>query len=323
VSTQDLRIADIRTDGGTQPRAELDPDTVAEYVEAMKGGAEFPAVVVFSDGETYWLVDGFHRVDAAKATGRETIPADVREGTRRDAVLYSVGANATHGLRRTNADKWRAVVTLLGDEEWRQWSDNEIARRCAVSQPYVSKLRDQLGLSYNGYKIARRKGAEYEIDTAKIGTAPRRESRSARFDDLPLPAHPLTEMIPLMAHQTVPGLAESIRTHGLLNPIVMHKGLILDGRLRYLACIEAGVIPQFREYEGDDSDEALWSYLVSVNLIRQSFTETQLAFISLDLADAMQYENEHGTLDGWKPRHARIEPATEPTETETQEGGAA
>ena len=46
-------------------------------------------------------------------------------------------------------------VTLLSDMEWGNWSDSEIARKAAVTQPYVSKLRtlciDQL--SYNSYKI--------------------------------------------------------------------------------------------------------------------------------------------------------------------------
>ena len=32
-------------------------------------------------------------------------------------------------------------MKLLRDEEWSQWSDNEIARQCAVSQRFVSSLR--------------------------------------------------------------------------------------------------------------------------------------------------------------------------------------
>lgn len=45
----------------------------------------------------------------------EKIKADVREGTRRDGILHAVGANATHGNRRTNEDKRRAIVILLND----------------------------------------------------------------------------------------------------------------------------------------------------------------------------------------------------------------
>lgn len=64
--------------------------------------------------------------------------------TKRDAILYSVGVNSDHGLRRSNDDKRQAIMTLLKDEEWSQWSDSEIARQCAVDQTTVSKHRRSL-----------------------------------------------------------------------------------------------------------------------------------------------------------------------------------
>jgi hypothetical protein len=62
----------------------------------------------------------------------------------RDAILYAVCANASHGLKRTNRDKRNAAMTLLKDPKWSAWSDGEIARRCAVTQQFVSKLRSSL-----------------------------------------------------------------------------------------------------------------------------------------------------------------------------------
>ena len=46
-------------------------------------------------------------------------------------------------------------VTLLSDMEWGNWSDSEIARKAAVTHPYVAKLRTLCveRLSCNGYKI--------------------------------------------------------------------------------------------------------------------------------------------------------------------------
>jgi hypothetical protein len=107
-------------------------------------GVVFPLVVVFFDGAEYWLADGFHRIIAAEELGLAEIAADVREGTRRDAILFAVGANAAHGLKRTNRDKRNTVMLLLKDPEWSAWSDGEIARRCAVTQQFVSKLRASL-----------------------------------------------------------------------------------------------------------------------------------------------------------------------------------
>lgn len=142
-----LEVGKIRLDGGTQPRAELRYDIIDDYAEEMRQGTVFPDVTVFFDGSDYWLADGFHRVHAAKRAGRGAINADVRQGTRRDAVLYSVGVNSGHGLRRSNDDKRRAVMTLLQDEEWRRWSDREIARRCKVHPDTVGKWRRETSLS--------------------------------------------------------------------------------------------------------------------------------------------------------------------------------
>ena len=144
----------LRLDPDVQPRVGTDEAVVAEYAELMRGGATFPAVTVFHDGATYYVADGFHRVLAAQATGAESVACDVFDGEKRDAILYALGANADHGLRRTNADKRRAVERLLADPEWSQWSDREIARRCRVTQPFVSRVRSDM--TDNGYQSSER-----------------------------------------------------------------------------------------------------------------------------------------------------------------------
>jgi ParB-like chromosome segregation protein Spo0J len=151
-----LPISQIRRDGGTQPRASLHHETIIEYAEDMKNGNNFPPVTVFYNGSDYWLADGFHRVEAGIAAGLTEIAAIVKQGLRRDAVLYSVGANAKHGLRRSNADKRRAVMTLLEDEEWSHWSDNQIAQKTSTSQPFVSKLRKLTNLDGERWSCLRK-----------------------------------------------------------------------------------------------------------------------------------------------------------------------
>ena len=140
-----LQISALRTDGGTQSRASIDDAVVDEYAELYKAGAAFPDVVVFYDGESYWVADGFHRIAAARAVGHEDIRVDVKQGSVRDARLFSAGANAAHGLKRTNADKRRAVTMVLSDDEWRAKSDRWIAEQCGVDHKFVGKVRDQLG----------------------------------------------------------------------------------------------------------------------------------------------------------------------------------
>lgn len=141
-----MNIKLIRIDGGTQSRAEINQVTVTEYAEAIESGSVFPPVRVFFDGVSYWLGDGFHRYFAHLKAGKEGIAADVTNGTQRDAILHSLSANALHGLRRTNADKRKAVTILLQDFEWQEWFNSEIARHCHVSLPLVAQIKKELGM---------------------------------------------------------------------------------------------------------------------------------------------------------------------------------
>lgn len=156
-----IPISAISADASTQSRVELNQTTVAEYVAALVDGKVFPPVVAFFDGEVYWLADGFHRIEANKRVGNTEIEADVREGTQRDAILYSLGANETHGLRRTRADKNKAVETALADPEWSQWSDRVIAKRCGVSDKKVASARALLNAEFRvERKFVTRHGSE-------------------------------------------------------------------------------------------------------------------------------------------------------------------
>ena len=102
-------------DGGAQMRVEMRIETINDYAADMVDGAVFPPVILYDDGTDLWLADGFHRVEAVRKIGRETILAEIKDGSARDAVLHGVGSNAVHGLRRTQSDKRRAVERLLKD----------------------------------------------------------------------------------------------------------------------------------------------------------------------------------------------------------------
>lgn len=140
-----LAIAVIRRDGGTQFRAALDSTIVEEYAALLRDSdapGPLPPVVVYYDGSSYWLADGFYRTAACDTIGRTMIPCEVRSGTVRDARLYAATeANRGHGVRMTAAEKRACVVAVLQDEEGRRWSDREIARRCGVHHQMVAGLR--------------------------------------------------------------------------------------------------------------------------------------------------------------------------------------
>jgi hypothetical protein len=139
--TNHISVDKIRVDGGTQMRAAINEETVKEYTERYLAGERMPALVVFYDGSAYWLADGFHRHRALVDSATPQALCEIRRGDRRDAVIYACGANASHGLRRTNADKRRSVEAMLRDEEWSQWTDRRIASVCGVGNRFVSDMR--------------------------------------------------------------------------------------------------------------------------------------------------------------------------------------
>lgn len=169
-----LNLDQIIVDQKLNPRTEgLDFVIVSEYAEQMRAGDIFPPVIVVSDGSSFWLVDGFHRIAALRQAGITQTEAVVHTGDWRDAKLLSFSVNSEHGKRRTNADKRQAVIEMLQDEEWRKWSDREIARRCRVSHEFVRKLREEILTvnvdSENERTYVTKHGTISTMQTANIG----------------------------------------------------------------------------------------------------------------------------------------------------------
>jgi len=141
-----LELSKIRLDGGTQPRKSIIEEAVKNYTEVLLDGVKMPPVTVFFDGKDYWLADGFHRYHAHKAAGFKEIECDQKTGTKRDAFIFSLGANATHGMPRTNEEKRDTVIMALNDVEICGMKDREIAKICNVSTMTVWRIRKEIDL---------------------------------------------------------------------------------------------------------------------------------------------------------------------------------
>jgi len=180
--TNTLKLSQIRIDGGTQPRVAIDEDHVADLVAAIAAGVDLPPADVYFDGTAYWLADGFHRYHAHSKAGLTTLPVHVHKGTKRDAILFSVGANTSHGLKRSNADKAKAVTTLLNDKEWGEWSNKKIAELAGVSEYMVRSIREGASSIKSKMRKVERTGKQYVQDTTNIGRKPAPE---VFYDDPP------------------------------------------------------------------------------------------------------------------------------------------
>ena len=110
------------------------------------------------------MADGFHRLLAVKRNGGTAIDAEVQPGSRTDALRHALGANATNGLYRTNADKRNVADIAL--REWPDLSNAFIAEVCKVSVELVRTVRTELtqgGLIDKPERVTGKDGKEYAV----------------------------------------------------------------------------------------------------------------------------------------------------------------
>jgi ParB-like chromosome segregation protein Spo0J len=95
--------------------------------------------------------------------------------------------------------------------------------------------------------------------------------------------HPICLLMPSADEDELQTLADDIRAHGLLDPIVLFENRILDGRNRAAACESAGLRPRYVEFEGT-REEALM-FVVSHNLKRRHLTKQAIADTLVEAED--------------------------------------
>jgi len=121
----------------------LRSDVVEDYLEAQRRGDELPPVrVVRDENDNYYLVDGHHRVAAARQrVGIDGIAVEIVNGSFEDALWLSWGANRSHGLPRTSLDKRRAIQAAITHQRWGRESDRAIARHIGCDHKTVASMR--------------------------------------------------------------------------------------------------------------------------------------------------------------------------------------
>lgn len=98
--------------------------------------------------------------------------------------------------------------------------------------------------------------------------------------------HPAANIFPMMTGSEFEALKTNIEQNGLIQPIYLFNNQIIDGRNRYLACLEMGVQPVFRDYEGDEKD--LLAFVISLNLQRRHLNTSQKACLAVELLPELE-----------------------------------
>jgi ParB-like chromosome segregation protein Spo0J len=116
----------------------IDPAHVATLAEVP---ASWPPILVNrSDGS---IVDGQHRVLAARQLGLRRVLGTWFDGSPEDGYLEFVRRNVAHGLPLTLVERRRAARRILSSRPDR--SDRGIGALCGLSPRTVARLREEAG----------------------------------------------------------------------------------------------------------------------------------------------------------------------------------
>lgn len=128
-----IRIEDLRT--ALTPR--LGPADSRHAVLLAQNYEQLPPILVHRNRMT--IIDGTHRVLAARMLGHRVVTADFFEGSEVEAYVESVRANREHGKPLTLVEREyaaRRVVSLFPE-----WSDRRIAELCGLSPKTIGGIR--------------------------------------------------------------------------------------------------------------------------------------------------------------------------------------
>jgi hypothetical protein len=125
--------------------------------------------------------------------------------------------------------------------------------------------------------------------------------------------HPLANLFPLIDGDEFESLVADIRDHGVYEPVIIHDGMILDGRNRYRASKAAGVDCPLRTFDGADPV----AFVISLNLKRRHLSESQRAMVAAKLANL-----KHGRPSEKSPIGDFIEPDRVPAARVSQADAA-
>ncbi|WP_331744962.1 ParB/RepB/Spo0J family partition protein (plasmid) [Streptomyces sp. NBC_01136] len=110
----------------------------AEHVQTLaKLRDALPPILVHH--ETMRVIDGMHRLRAARLRGDETIAVEYFKGSEDDVFALSVRLNIAHGLPLSREDRMAAAERLL--KVYPYWSNRRIAVNAGLSATSIASLR--------------------------------------------------------------------------------------------------------------------------------------------------------------------------------------
>jgi len=109
-------------------------------------------------------------------------------------------------------------------------------------------------------------------------------------------AHPAADLFPWLDEDELQQLADDIKANGQKQKVVRHKGRVVDGRNRELACLVAGVRVEYADLPADTPEEKILAGVISANLKRRHLTTSQRAAVAAELANMKEGGNNSANL---------------------------
>lgn len=123
--------------------------------------------------------------------------------------------------------------------------------------------------------------------------------------------HSVANIFPLLDGEEYQKLVDDIKINGLIDDIITLDGLILDGRNRYLACLDADIEPRFVEWPGSGSP---LSFVISKNLHRRHLNSSQRAAIAVEALPLFEAEARERMISGGEARQQGVAKIPHPEE---------
>ena len=98
--------------------------------------------------------------------------------------------------------------------------------------------------------------------------------------------HELANLFPMIPKEELEQLTDDLRTNGLIEPITIYEGKILDGRNRFVACQMAQIEPEFVPYTGNNP----LTFVISKNIQRRHLTSSQRAALAAQFEPVLAEE---------------------------------
>lgn len=147
---QTLRIADLVYESEYYPRMKTSWLTAYQYAMAMKSGCVFPRITVGNFKGKFYVVDGWHRIEALKLLGEEYVEATVKNySSEAEMFADAVRLNTTHGRQLSVQEKARIIDKLKSYN----FSLEQISEIVKVPVDKIERFTFKVVVAPNGSKV--------------------------------------------------------------------------------------------------------------------------------------------------------------------------